>query len=86
MIEEAPYLYSKSKNSNLLANRQLSKVLMDSDMEVTLTNDTPLRLAEGYELWVRSIDSKGDNVALELLKDGRAVGSGVVQPSIMGAA
>jgi S-layer protein (TIGR01567 family) len=78
--ENAPYLYSKSKNSNLLAKQQLSKVLMDSDAEVVLSNGTPLKLAEGYELWLRSVDSDEINVAVELMKDGRAVDSNVVQP------
>jgi S-layer protein (TIGR01567 family) len=78
--ENAPYLYSKSKNSNLLAKQQLSKILMDSDAEVVLDNDTPLKLAEGYELWLRSVDSDEINVAVELMKDGIAVDSNVVQP------
>jgi S-layer protein (TIGR01567 family) len=78
--ENVPYLYSKSKNSNLLAKQQLSKVLMDSFAEVVLDNDTPLKLAEGYELRVRSVDSEEIKVAVDLLKDGRVVDSDVVQP------
>ena len=76
------YLYDQSKNRNLMTNNQLSKVLIDDDTEQTVTSETPLALQEGYQLAIKSIDVKGNKVYLELDKNGQAVDSKVVQPSI----
>ena len=80
-----PFLYTTSDNHNLLADEQLSMVLTDNDNENTITNGMPLKLKEGYELAIKSIDIKGNKAYLELSKDGQVVDSKVIQPSSNGA-
>jgi len=80
-----PYLYDKSKNRNLMTNEQISKVIEDSDTERTITSANPLKLGEGYQLDVKSIDVDGNKVYVELTKDGAVVDSKVIQPSITSA-
>jgi len=80
-----PYLYDKSKNRNLMTNEQISKVIEDSDTERTITSASPLKLGEGYQLDVKSIDVDGNKVYVELSKDGAVVDSKVIQPSITNA-
>jgi len=48
---------------------------------MTVTSGTPLKLEEGYELSIKSIDIDGNKVYLELLKDGSVVSSKVISPS-----
>jgi len=81
-----PYLYDQSKNQNLMTNEQLSQVLMDDNKEITLTTSNPLKLGEGYQLDIKSIDTDGNKVYVELTKNGQVVDDKVVQPSITGAA
>ncbi len=76
------YLYDASKNRNLMTNEQISKVLMDDNKEMTITSASPLKLAEGYQLAIKSVDVKGNKAYLELSKNGQVVDSKVVQPSI----
>ena len=76
-----PWLYNKSTSRNLMINRQISKVLMDDNMEMTVTSSTPLKLEEGYELAIKYIDVDGNKVYLELSKKGSVVDSKVVSPS-----
>ena len=52
---------------------------------MTVTSGTPLKLEEGYELAIKSIDIDGNKVFLELSKDGSVVDSKVVSPSKDGA-
>jgi S-layer protein (TIGR01567 family) len=80
--EPLAFLADKSKNDNLMTNEQISKVLMDTDTEMTITTGTPLKLAEGYELAIKSIDEKGNKAFVELMKNGASVDTKVVQPSI----
>jgi S-layer protein (TIGR01567 family) len=80
----SPYLYDKSKDDNLMAGEQLSKILYDDDQERTFTKDAPLRLAEGYELAIKGIDTYG-SVWLELSKNGEVVDSSLIAPSKDGA-
>jgi S-layer protein (TIGR01567 family) len=80
-----PYLYDKSTNRNLMTNEQISKVIEDSDTERTITSANPLKLGEGYQLDVKSIDVDGNKVYVELTKDGAVVDSKVIQPSINNA-
>ena len=82
---EVGYLYQITEDTKLMAEEQLSKVLMDDDKKRTITTDTPLKLMEGYELIIESIDLEGDKVHLELYKDGELVDSSVVEPSAKGA-
>jgi S-layer protein (TIGR01567 family) len=80
--EAVPFIADKSKNDNLMTNEQVTKILEDSDTERTVTSANPLKLGEGYELAVKSIDVKGNKVYVELSKDGAVVDSKVIQPSI----
>jgi len=77
--------FAESTDENSLSNEQLEKVLMDDDSEMTVTSGTPLKLEEGYELAIKSIDIDGNKVYLELSKNGAVVDSKVVSPSKDGA-
>ncbi len=52
---------------------------------MTVTSGTPLKLEEGYELAIKSIDIDGNKVFVSLSKDGNIVSEKVVQPSKDGA-
>jgi S-layer protein (TIGR01567 family) len=80
-----PELYRRSTDRNLLIDEQILKVLEDDDTERTITSGTPLRLQEGYELSIKSIDVDGNRVYLELSKNGAIVDSKVISPSKDGA-
>jgi S-layer protein (TIGR01567 family) len=56
---------------------------MDGDDEITITPDTPLKLAEGYKLNITAIDNTG--MFLELTKNGEVVDSALRLPSKTGA-
>ena len=77
--------YAESTDKNSLASEQLQKILMNSKDEMTVTSGTPLKLGEGYELAVKSIDVDGNKVFVELSKDGAVIDSKVVSPSKAGA-
>jgi S-layer protein (TIGR01567 family) len=83
--ETVPFIADKSKNDNLMTNEQIAKVLMDDNKEMTITSANPLKLAEGYQLAIKSIDIDGNKAYLELTKNGQVVDSKVIQPSISGA-
>jgi S-layer protein (TIGR01567 family) len=83
--ETLAFLFDKSKNRNLMTNEQISKVLLDDDAEKTITSDSPLKLEEGYQLAIKSVDVKGNKAYLELSKNGSVIDNKVVQPSIDGA-
>lgn len=80
--ESAAFLFDRSKNRNLMTNEQISKVLVDDDTEQTITSASPLKLEEGYDLAIKSVDVKGNKAYLELSKNGQVIDSKVVQPSI----
>jgi S-layer protein (TIGR01567 family) len=75
------YLAEDSTDDNLMIDEQLSKVLIDDDEDRTFAAGTPLKLAEGYELMVKSIDPDTGRVNLELQKNGEVVDTDVVEPS-----
>jgi S-layer protein (TIGR01567 family) len=77
--------YSRSTDKNSLSSGQLEKILMDDDFEMTVTSDKPLKLEEGYELAIKSIDIEGKKVYLELSKNGATLDSKVISPSRDGA-
>ena len=52
--------------------------LINDTQSFTVDEGTPLRLQEGYELAVTSVDIDGNKAYIELLKDGRAVDSQVI--------
>jgi S-layer protein (TIGR01567 family) len=80
--ESAAFLYKYSRNRNLTANEQISKVLIDNKNETTITSEKPLKLEEGYQLAIASIQTNGKGAFLELSKNGQVVDSKVVQPEI----
>jgi S-layer protein (TIGR01567 family) len=79
------YLYYDSSDTNLMVDELLGKVLIDDDEERTFTSSTPMELAEGYELIIKSIDPGTGKVSLELQKNGQPVDTGAVEPSKDGA-
>lgn len=74
-------LYKNSEDPNSLSKGQLEEILLDQDDEMTVTCCTPIKLAEGYELIVRSIQPRQGMANLDLLKDGAVVDTKVVSPS-----
>lgn len=83
--DSVPFLYDMSKNRNLMTNEQISKILVDDDTEQTITSSNPLKLEEGYQLAIKSIDTDGNKAYLELSKNGQVVDNKVIQPSISNA-
>jgi len=79
--DENEILFKESDDENSLSDEQLEAILMDNDDEMTVTSGTPLKLEEGYELSIKSIDIDGNKVYLELTKDGSVVDSKVISPS-----
>ncbi len=77
--------FKESTDENSLSSEQLEKILVDDDNERTVTSGTPLKLGEGYELAIKSIDIDGNKVYLELSKNGAVVDSKVISPSKTGA-
>jgi S-layer protein (TIGR01567 family) len=75
--------FKESTDKNSLSSEQLQKILMDSKDEIIVKRDTPLRLAEGYELDIKAIDTSG--MYLELTKNGQVIDSKVISPSKIGA-
>ena len=75
---ENDVLFTESEDENVLSDQQLLQILIDDDNDITINSDTPLRLKEGYELHILSIDYDGSGVYLELTKDGEEVDSEVV--------
>jgi len=55
-----------------------SQVLVNAYDEIIVTSGTPLKLGEGYELLIDSIDIDGNRVYIELSKDGNKVDSAVI--------
>ena len=76
---------TESTDKNSLSSEQLEEVLIDDDSELTVTSGTPLKLQQGYELAIKSIDIDGNKVYLELSKNGAVVDSKVISPSKDGA-
>jgi S-layer protein (TIGR01567 family) len=77
-----PYLYDMSKSKNLMTSLQLTKILMDTDERMTISNGTPLKMKEGYELGINSVNVNETKVKVELWKDGRVVDTNIVQPGL----
>ncbi len=84
--ESAYFFYDESeKSSNLMMFGQISRILLDSDAEITLTSANSLKLDENYELAIKSIDVDGNKVHVDLLKDGQIIDSKIVKPSMSNA-
>ena len=58
-----------------------SKVIINDSHEIMFTSGTSLKLEEGYELAIKSIDIDGERVYLELSKNGKIVDSAIMVPS-----
>ena len=84
--QSVPFLYSKSEDRNLMAKERISKILIDSDDELTFNSSSPLMLEEGYELAIKAVDVDGKKIQLVLTKDDKAVDSKVISLSIENAA
>ncbi|MCK5659756.1 MAG: S-layer protein [Methanosarcinales archaeon] len=65
---------------SLLNDNMLSKVLTDSDEKYTLNQGDSLDLQEGYAIKINQLDINGNQVMLEILKDGKSVDTGIVKP------
>ena len=82
---EKGYLFEKSTDRSALAKGQLLKILADDDTERTITSNSSLKLGEGYELVLKSIDIGGNNAYLELDRNGAVEDSRKIQPSKIAA-
>jgi len=77
-------LSGESESSNMLAEGQLTKVLIDDDRRETFDTDSPLGLADGYKIALESVDERGEKVSLALFKEGVLMDSQVIEPSRSG--
>ena len=57
-----------------------SRVIFENSRKTIITSGTPLKLEEGYELAIKSIDIDGNKVYVELTKNGNVIDSAVVIP------
>jgi S-layer protein (TIGR01567 family) len=78
--QSIPFLWQESNDRDLQKNGEIREVLIDDCEERTVTSGTPLALEEGYELAIKSIDTDGNKVYLELSKDGQVVDSKLIKP------
>ncbi|MFA6372906.1 MAG: S-layer protein domain-containing protein [Methanothrix sp.] len=76
-------MLQESTDENSLSDEQLETILIDSDDEITIMRDTPLKLAEGYQLDIKLIDTNG--MSLDLTKNGEVMDSEIRSPSKPGA-
>jgi S-layer protein (TIGR01567 family) len=65
-----------------MTNEQISRVLMDTDAQITISSEAPLRLEEGYQLAISSADVNGNKVQLNLSRNGTEIDTKIIQPSI----
>ncbi|RQW80317.1 MAG: S-layer protein [Methanothrix sp.] len=72
------YLAKTSDNQDLLSSEMISRVLNDSDDEMTLASGTTLPLKEGYEIRIVEVDVNGNQVYVNLYRNGARVAQGVV--------
>ncbi|MBC2698503.1 MAG: hypothetical protein HF976_11485 [ANME-2 cluster archaeon] len=68
-----------SDSDSLLDERQLSKVLLDTDKKYNLRSGTSLELEEGYELRIAEFGSGGDAVMVAMFKNGEKVVEDIVE-------
>jgi S-layer protein (TIGR01567 family) len=73
--------YETSIDKDSISKYQLKRILIDSQEEMTTSPGTLLRLDEGYELVIKSIDIDRNEVYLELTKGGAVVDSKIISPS-----
>ena len=68
-----------SDSDSLLDERQLSKVLLDTDKKYNVRSGTPLELEEGYDFRIAEFGSGGDAVMVALFKNDEKVTEDIVQ-------
>ncbi len=68
-----------SSSDSLLDEKQLSKVLLDTDKKYNIRSGTPLKLEEEYDLRIAEFASEGDSVMVALFKDGEKVVEDIVK-------
>ncbi|MCD4841056.1 MAG: PEGA domain-containing protein, partial [Methanosarcinales archaeon] len=68
-----------SSDESLLDERQLSKVLLDTDKKYNLRSGSSLELEEGYELRIAEFGSEGNAVMVALFKNGEKVTEDIVE-------
>ena len=78
------YLTSQSVDDNLLADNQLTEILLDDDTRRVFKKNESVKLKQGYELLIQGVNQAG-MVMLELQKDGLAIDNNMVYPSVEGA-
>lgn len=74
-------LYKESEDPNSLSKGQIEEILIDQDMEMTVTPGEPVKLEDGYELVVKSVQPQQGMINLELLKNGKPVDTKAVFPN-----
>ncbi len=79
-------LFEESKDENVFDDEQLLEVLIDDDTERTVSSGIPLKLKNGYDVIIKSIDVEGNKVYLDLVKNGATIDSKIITPSSEGAA
>ncbi|MFQ6072593.1 MAG: S-layer protein domain-containing protein, partial [Methanosarcinales archaeon] len=70
-----------SKDKSMVSNGQLSKILIDSDAEYTISVGDSLDLQDGYKLKMVQIDLNGNKVQLALYKNGNKVDTAIITPT-----
>ena len=73
---------TRPKTGTSWSNKQLSKILIDNNTEMPINTSSPLKLKEGYELSIKSINGNETKAILELKKNGQSVDTEIVQPTI----
>ena len=63
---------------SVLSNSILSKILTDSDDKASMSQGSALPLQEGYSLNIKEVNVNGDQVWVQLEKDGKVVDDGFV--------
>ena len=74
--------YMKSTDRDTLTKNQLFNVLEDDNKKQTIYTGTPLKLAEGYELAIKSFDPERKSLHLELSKNGAVIDSQDIAPTV----
>jgi S-layer protein (TIGR01567 family) len=68
-----------SASDSLLDERQLSKVLLDTDNKYNIRSGTPLELEEDYDFRIAEFGSEGGAVMVALFKNGEKVDEDIVE-------
>ncbi|MCX6641836.1 MAG: S-layer protein domain-containing protein [Candidatus Bathyarchaeota archaeon] len=76
-------MFRESTDENSLSSEQLQKILVDDNKKMTINKGDSIKFKEGYELFLKGINSDGQ-VYLELKKDGKLVDGSILMPSVYG--